>query len=128
MSARLKAKVFEVAVENDESGAPKGSPLQSKINQFTKDKNIPSVHSLLVSVAGNDQKAVMLYDEAEGDGGERIYAKVVTEALSTALQSKVNNYSNGKDLSVVATGSAVDGDKATVVILHHKAEGDSAGE
>lgn len=76
MASRLMAKHFAAEV------GEKGSPLQTKVNSFTKGKNITAVHDLAVSQNGAELHAVMLYEmEEEGPEQPRLLSKVVKESL-----------------------------------------------
>jgi hypothetical protein len=116
---RLKAKTFEVKREE------KGSPLQTKINAFTKGKNITAVHDFDVVVVDQDDdvflRATLLYTEgAEGeDYADRLLSKVIDNVpQDSELQTKVNAFTKGKELDVQGTAIASDGRTATVVLLY----------
>lgn len=122
MTTRLMAKSFDV-----ERGE-KGSKLQSKINQFTKGKNIAEVHDFSFVQEDGHDKGLLLYSVAEGDPNTRVLAKVVEgAALGTSeLQTKVNSFSKGKEIAVNATavGQASDGTAIVVVLYTKEGTGD----
>jgi hypothetical protein len=147
MSTRLYAKVFEV------DQAEKGSPLQTKINSYTKDKPITKVHSFEVTHSTREPKkdseekepvavtrAIMLadHDIDEGATAERVYAKVVERSpVTSELQTKINSWSktasdNGCTILEAVTIAASDGQTAEAVILYldprKKGSDEDAGE
>lgn len=122
---RLMAKVFDVPK------AEKGSPLQSKFNAFTKDKDIVDVHSIDVSVGSDgNTRAVLLYADGEADkpSGPRVLAKVIEgAALGSELQTKVNSFSKGKEIPIKAADVAVAPDgTATAVVVYTKDAADTS--
>jgi hypothetical protein len=128
MATRLMAKTFDVKLERDDAGKIKGSPLQSKINQFTKGKNIPTVHSFEAVAVGTDEvKAVLIYDSAEGEG-PRVLSKVIDAPLGSELQTKVNAFTKDKDLDVRAVSIAPTGDNATVAVLYTRNDAASSDD
>lgn len=124
MGQRVMAKVFEVEV------AEKGSPLQTKINAFTKGKNITAVHDLTVTRADGKIKAVLLYDaDEEASGTPRLLSKVVDNVpVDSTLQTKVNSFTKDKGLDVQAASTSVDGDSATVALLFVRTDGGAEDE
>lgn len=132
---RLYSKTFAAPV------AEKGSALQSKFNAFTRGKNIVRVHDL--SVGPGTTPAT----EAEGDtpaspGGPAVLAHLLYEVdtrenapaaprlfmkeflglpVSSELQTKVNSFTGGKDITIVKAVSTQNGDgKADVVVVYTK--------
>ncbi len=122
MASRLMAKTFEVPESE------KGSPLQSKVNAFTKGKNIIDVHSLTLDQSNGSTKAALLYEVSDGgepSADDRVYAKVLSDVpVGSELQTKVNSFSKGKELGIKATAVAVQEGNATVVLLYTKPGGD----
>lgn len=127
--ARVKAKTFDVA--NQE----KGSPFQTKVNAHLKGKNITGVHAVsVVNVpqAGENPedlgslRGTIIYTEDEGaDVQPRVYSKVLQNVPQNSdLQTKINAFTKGKDIDVLAATVASDGETATVVLIYTGPEGE----
>lgn len=134
VKTRLMTKVFDVPVTE------KGSPLQSKFNAFTRGKNITRVHDFSIGAGqvtvkeGETERtvdghvAVLLYEVSEGDGAPSAPRLFMKEFLglpvNSELQTKVNSFTGGKDISIVTARSVQRGAEADVAVIYTKNSGD----
>ena len=108
---RLKTKVLRVNAE---------VPLQTRLNTFTRGKNIAAVYGLDIQPGFPVLTALLVYgveDDETKPPESRVLAKVFDYPLDDMGQ-KVSSFSKGRRTDVLYTYASVDESRAVSVIFY----------